>query len=138
MVSGKQYATLRCEQRAVKIEKFTDLTVWQKSHELALLIYRLTERFPERERFGITAQVRRSSASTAANIAEGFGRRTTRELMRSLQIARGEVEETRYFSILSRDLGHLARSDFERVGSSCDVVGKLINALITSLKNRLE
>ena len=122
---------------AVKIEKFTDLTVWQKSHELALLVYRLTERFPERERFGVTSQIRRSAASTAANIAEGFGRRTTRELMRSLQIARGEVEETRYFSILSRDLGILPKADFEAVDGRCDVVAKLINALTTSLKRRV-
>ena len=121
----------------MKIEKFTDLTVWQKSHELALLVYRLTERFPERERFGVTSQIRRSAASTAANIAEGFGRRTTRELMRSLQIARGEVEETRYFSILSRDLGILPKADFETVDGRCDVVAKLINALTTSLKRRV-
>jgi four helix bundle protein len=79
----------------VKIEKFTDLTVWQKAHELTLLAYSLTGAFPDRERFGIVAQIRRSAASVPANIAEGFGRRATRELLRSLQIARGEVEETR-------------------------------------------
>jgi four helix bundle protein len=73
-----------------------------------------------------------------ANIAEGFGRRTTRELLRSLQIARGEAEETRYFSILSRDLGYLKQEDFNRLAEGCDTVGKLINALMTSLKQRLE
>lgn len=121
----------------MKIEKFTDLTVWQKAHEMTLLVYRVTEAFPDRERFGITSQIRRSAASVAANIAEGFGRRTTRELLRSLQIARGEVEETRYFSILSRDLGHLTRDDFNRLAEGCDTVGKLINALMTSLNRRL-
>lgn len=91
----------------MKIQRFTDLTVWQKAHELVLFVYGATESFPERERFGITAQIRRSCASVAANIAEGFGRRTTGELLRALQIARGEIEETRYFLILSRDLGLL-------------------------------
>jgi hypothetical protein len=57
----------------MKIRQFTDLTVWQSAHELALFVYKATENFPDRERFGITAQVRRSSASVAANIAEGFG-----------------------------------------------------------------
>jgi len=121
----------------VKIEKFTDLTVWQKAHELALLVYNLTGAFPDGERFGIVAQIRRSAASVPANIAEGFGRRTTRELLRSLQIARGETEETRYFAILSRDLGHLTPEDFNRLAEGCDTVEKLINALVASPKRRL-
>ncbi|MGH9714625.1 MAG: four helix bundle protein [Candidatus Acidiferrales bacterium] len=121
----------------MKIERFTDLVVWQKAHELTLLVYRVTEGFPAREQFGIVPQVRRSAASVAANIAEGFGRRTTRELLRSLQIARGEVEETRYFLILSRDLGHASQTEFERAEATCDVVGKLINALSVSPKRRM-
>ena len=121
----------------MRIEKFTDLTVWQKAHEVTLLVYRATESFPDQERFGVVAQIRRSAASVAANIAEGFGRRTTRELLRSLQIARGETEETRYFSILSRDLGYLKQDDFNRLTEGCDSVGRLINALMTSLKQRL-
>ena len=83
------------------------------------------------------SQVRRSAMSVPANIAEGFGRRTTRELLRSMQIARGELEETRYFLILSRDLGHIKAPDFERATAVCDDVGKMINALGTSLKRRL-
>ena len=121
----------------MKIEKFTDLTVWQKAHELTLLVYGLTERFPAREKFGITSQIRRAAASPVANIAEGFGRRTTAELLRSLQIARGEIEETRHFLILSRDLGFVSPADFERGAGSCDTVGKLINALATSLRKRV-
>ena len=120
----------------MKIERFTELTVWQKAHVLALFIYKLTERFPAREKFGITSQMRRAAASPPANIAEGFGRRTTGELLRSLQIARGEVEETRYFLILSRDLGLISPADFEVGSEHCDTVGRLINALSTSLKKR--
>lgn len=122
----------------MKIEKFTDLTVWQKAHELALFVYKLTERFPAREKFGVTSQIRRAAASPPANIAEGFGRRTTGELLRSLQIARGEVEETRYFLILSRDLGFTSRADFDVGFAYCDTVGKLINALARSLKRRVQ
>jgi four helix bundle protein len=68
----------------VKIDKFTDLTVWQKAHEVTLLVYRATEGFPDRERFGIVAQIRRSAASVPANIAEGYGRRTTQSASRRL------------------------------------------------------
>ena len=121
----------------MKIERFSDLTVWQEGHKLALNVYRLTDRFPSREHFGIVAQVRRSAASVCANIAEGFGRRTTREMLRSLQVARGELEETRYFLILSRDLGHVESTEFEKAIAQCETVAKLINALGRALKNRM-
>lgn len=121
----------------MKIEKFSDLVVWQEAHRLALAVYKLTTQFPANERFGIVAQVRRSAASICANIAEGYGRRTTKELLRSLQIARGELEETRYFLILSRDLGFMDVEEFGRLGSQCDLVGKLLSALSRSLKEKL-
>lgn len=101
---------------------------------MSLAVYKLTTDFPRKEMFGVTSQVRGASASVAANIAQGFGRRTTRELLRSLQIAAGEMEETRYFLILSRDLGYLAKPDFDRVSGLCDSIGQLINALGRSLK----
>jgi len=122
---------------AVKINRFSDLTVWQKAHELTLATYQLTEKFPRSEQFGIVSQMRRSAASVSANIAEGFGRRTTKELLRCLQISRGELEETRYFLILSRDLKYLPPSEFESMNNRCDSVGQLINALGRSLKERI-
>ena len=121
----------------VKINRFSEMVVWQKAHELTLETYRLTEKFPRSEQFGIVSQVRRSAASVSANIAEGFGRRTTKELLRCLQISRGELEETRYFFILSRDLGHVSAVDFEAMDGRCDSVGQLINALGRSLKGQL-
>jgi four helix bundle protein len=122
----------------VKINSFTELKVWQKAHELTLFTYALTERFPRSDQFGLVSQMRRSAASVPANIAEGFGRRTTRELLRSLQIARGELAETRYFMILSRDLGRISKTDVEKVTADCDAVGQLINALARSLQGRLK
>jgi len=121
----------------VKINSFTELTVWQRAHELVLLVYKLTASFPRSELFGMVSQLRRASASVPANIAEGFGRRTTKELLRSLQIAAGELEETRYFLILSRDLGYVAAPRFEEGRTLCDSVGQLINALGRSLKRRM-
>jgi four helix bundle protein len=126
-----------CAVNVVKINRFIDLTVWQRAHELTLETYRLTGKFPRSEQFGIVSQLRRSSASVSANIAEGFGRRTTKELLRCLQISRGELEETRYFMILSRDLGYISPEEFVTMNDRCDSVGQLINALGRSLKNRL-
>jgi four helix bundle protein len=57
--------------------------------------------------------------------------------MKLLQIARGELEETRYFVLLSRDLGYVTPQTYECIGQNCDSVGRLINALASSLKRRL-
>ena len=118
------------------LKSFRELEVWQKAHALVLDTYRVTEPFPQRERFGIVAQIRRSAASVPANIAEGFGRRTTKELLQCLAIANGSLEETRYFLILSSDLKYLSVVDFERLDRQCEAVGQMLGALARSLRNR--
>jgi len=122
----------------MKVKCFQDLSVWQEAHKLALEIYRIGAKFPAAERFGIISQLRRSASSVAANIAEGFGRGTTRELLRCLRIARGELEEMRYFLLLSKDLGYFAGEEMEGFNQRCDSVGQLINALGRSLKERAQ
>jgi four helix bundle protein len=121
----------------VKVKNFGELQVWQKAHELTMLVFRLTEKFPRTDQFGIVSQVRRSSSAVPANIAEGFGRGTTKEFLRSLQIARGELEETRYFMFLSKELGKISLEEFSAVSAGCDSTGKLINAIGRSLRERL-
>jgi len=121
----------------MKVKSFEDLTVSQQAHKLTLEVYKLTTTFPGAEKYGVVSQLRRCSSDVPANIAEGFGRATTRELLRCLQIARGELEETRYFVLLSRDLGYVTLQDCENVGWHCNSIGRLINALGSSLKRRL-
>src|SRR5216683_6532658 len=106
----------------MKVKSFEDLTVWQEAHKLTLEVYKLTAKCSAAEKYGIVSQLRRCSSSVPANIAEGFGRATTRELLRCLQIARGELEETRYFVLLSRDLGYVSAQDWERLGHHCESV----------------
>ncbi len=121
----------------MRLKSFEDLTVWQEAHRLTLEVYKLTAGFPGTEKYGISSQLRRCSSAVPANIAEGFGRATTRELLRCLQIARGELEETRYFVLLSRGLGYMTPNVCEDVGKHCGSVGRLINAPGSSLKRRL-
>ncbi len=118
----------------MKIKSFEELEVWRKAHELTLLIYRLTRAFPPDERFGLISQLRRASSSVAANIAEGYGRRTTKELLRSLRIANGEAEETRYFSHLRKDLSYMNQQEFDTVNQWCRSVSQLLSALGRSLQ----
>ena len=80
--------------------------MWQKAHQLALAVYRLTAGFPKQETYGRTSQMQRASVSVAANIAEGFKRRGPADKARLLNIAQGSLEECRYYLILAEDLGY--------------------------------
>jgi four helix bundle protein len=100
-------------------QNFMQLTVWQKSHALALNVYKLTRTFPREELFGLTSQMRRAGVSVPANIAEAFKKRSKSDKVRILNIAQGSLEELRYYFILATDLGYLqqevAAKDLEEV-----------------------
>jgi four helix bundle protein len=104
---------------------FRDLVVWQKAHGFVLGVYRYTESFPEREKYGLAHQLRRAAVSIPANIAEGFGKRTQPDKARFLNIAEGSVEECRYYLILSQDLGY---GQNEPLMSALEETSKLLNA----------
>jgi four helix bundle protein len=85
---------------------FKDLIVWQKSHALALKVYRVSARYPKTELYGLVSQMRRAAVSVPANIAEGFKRASRPDKARVLNIAQGSLEELRYFLLLAKDLGY--------------------------------
>ena len=89
------------------MQKFTELKVWQRSHQLALEVYRMTTSFPSEERFGVISQIRRAAVSVPTNIAEGSKKKSSREYARFLNIAEGSLAETEYLLLLCRDLGYL-------------------------------
>ena len=92
------------------MKDFRNLEVWKRAHALTLTVYKATAGFPMEERFGLTSQVRRCSASIGANIAEGCGKRGNAEFQRFLQIASGSASEAEYQLLLARDLGYLTES----------------------------
>ena len=97
-------------------------------------IYRITVRFPGDERFGLTAQIRRAAVSIPANIAEGWGRGTTREYIQFLLIARGSLMEVETQAIIARQLQFLTDQDFESIEHQNEEVGRMLNGLIHSLR----
>jgi four helix bundle protein len=97
-------------------------------------VYRITKNFPKEEQFGITSQIRRSASSVAANIAEGKGRKTTKDFIRFLIIARGSNEETKYFLMLGKDLQYLNENTYSELAENADHIGRMINKLIYSLE----
>jgi len=104
---------------------FRDLVVWEKAHEFVLTVYRFTESFPDREKFGLAHQMRRAAVSIPANIAEGFAKRSHAEKARFLNIAEGSLEESRYYLILAHDLGY---GQTESLMSTLEEVSRLLNA----------
>ena len=106
-------------------QSFRDLVVWQKAHEFVLAVYGLTESFPDREKFGLSHQMRRAAVSIPANIAEGFGKRSQAEKARFLNIAEGSLEECRYYLILAQDLGY---SQTESLMAKLEEASRLLNA----------
>ncbi|MHB9069220.1 MAG: four helix bundle protein, partial [Sedimentisphaerales bacterium] len=87
-------------------KNFTDLLVWQKAHSFVMSIYRLCEKFPKSETYGLISQMRRAAVSIPANIAEGFGKSSIKDKMRFLEISKGSLEECRYYLILAGELGY--------------------------------
>ncbi|MGB3143327.1 MAG: four helix bundle protein [Maribacter sp.] len=108
-------------------------TVWKLGHEVTLDIYRLTQRFPKEESYGLTSQMRRSSSSIPANIAEGCGRESDAEFKRFLTISQGSASELEYFTILAKDLNYMNNDDFSLINDKVNKVKRSINSLIKKI-----
>ena len=109
------------------------LEAWKVSRQLVTAIYRLTQRFPKEELFGLTAQLRRSAVSIPSNIAEGAARTGSREFAQFLNIARGSLSELETQLFIAVDLGYAASND--PIFQTVDLVSKLITGLHKSIRN---
>jgi four helix bundle protein len=117
-----------------KIEKFEDLVVWNKAHQLALEIYKVTKTFPKEEKFGLVSQMRRTAVSIPANIAEGFKRKGLKDKINFYNISQSSLSELRYYIILAKDLNYVNIT--ENIDFSMEEVGKLLNGIISSISSR--
>lgn len=115
-----------------EIKNFYELKTWKKGHELVLNIYRITESFPESERYGVTSQIQRASTSITANIAEGFARFHFKDKIRFYYQARGSTAEVQNFLLIARDLAYINNENCKRLGELANEVAKLTNGLINS------
>lgn len=112
---------------------FKELKVWQKAHRLVLDIYRHSQAFPVDERFGLTAQLRRSAVCVPSNIAEGCGRQSERDFARFLSIAGGSASETEYQLLLACELGYLPQPKHRDLDAQTNEVKRMLNAFIQKL-----
>jgi four helix bundle protein len=117
------------------MKDFRQLKVWQKAHQITLDLYPITAKFPIEERYGLTSQIRRSSSSIGANIAEGCGKGGETEFCRFLQIASGSTSELAYHLILAKDLKYLPENVYAQFASRVDEVHKMLAALIAKINS---
>jgi four helix bundle protein len=117
------------------VRDFGDLKVWQRSHRLTLDVYEATGAFPREETYGLTAQLRRCSASVPANIAEGCGRSGDAELRRFMLISMGSASELDYHLLLARDLGYLDAGKHRRLSRQTREVKRMLSTFITRLRH---
>ena len=113
---------------------YRDLLAWQKALEFAEGVYEATRGFPSDERFGLTAQLRRSAVSVASNIAEGQGRFTEGDFHRFLSIAHGSLREAETQLTLAVRLRFLDDATASSLLQLAGETGRLINGLARSLK----
>lgn len=110
------------------------LDVWKKSIEYAKEIYKITDKYPQSENFGLSLQMRRAVVSISSNIAEGSARQTGKEKVQFYYIAMGSVSELDTQIEISKEIGFISLEEKEKLLQGLDFIGRLLTGLIKSRK----
>ena len=119
-----------------KIKSFTDLFAWKEGHKLVLMLYKVTDNFPQKEKYSLIDQMRRCVVSITSNIAEGFSRNSVKEKIQFYYISLGSVTELQNQLLIARDVNYLTKEQFKEMANQTIIVNKLIHGLIRSLKSQ--
>lgn len=119
------------------MQDYRNLEVWKKAHQLALAVYRATQRFPTEERFGLVSQTRRAAVSIGSNIAEGSGRDFPKEFVRFLSFAKSSASETEYQILLARDLGYLMPSEHAQLADEVAGIRQMLYRLQQTVERQI-
>src|SRR6056297_914226 len=113
------------------VESFRDLEVYKLSRELSSSVYEITKRFPSEEKFSLTDQIRRSSRSVGAQIAEAWAkRRYQKHFISKLTDGDGEQQETQHWIEVAQDCGYLDTTESNDIINECKILGKMIGTMI--------
>jgi four helix bundle protein len=117
----------------MRVASHRDLIVWQKAMDLVVACYRLTERFPKSELYGLTSQLQRAAVSVPANIAEGKGRGATGAYLNHLSIAAGSLAELDTHVGVAERLRYISHADLQSLTLQLEEVGRILTGLRKSL-----
>jgi four helix bundle protein len=123
-------------QLTVKLRDYTELVAWQKAMDFVEAVYQVSKTFPKDELFGLTSQVRRAAVSIPSNVAEGQSRRSSREFLQFLSIARGSLSEVETQLIISKRLNYLSREQLTDLKHKSAELGRVINGLTNAIQKR--
>ena len=115
------------------MSNYKELKVWKKAHELAQEVYKLTNNFPEDEKYGIISQIRRAAISIPTNIAEACGQIDNGNLVRFFGIARGSSFELEYLIFLAKDINYLKKEEYYKLNKKITLIISMITNLIKSI-----
>ena len=118
------------------MKTYRELLVWQKSMLLVTEIYKLSKSFPKDESYGLTSQIRRCAVSIPSNIAEGYGRNSTSDYIRFLNIATGSLYELQTDMEIALNLQYIDRHNFSELYESSREIERMLSSLIRKLNNR--
>ena len=118
-------------------KSFEEMPVWQKSMDLAVKIFEITEQLPRKEDYGLTSPIRRSALSISANIAESFGREHTLNKLNFYFNSRGSLSETKSHLIYGRRTKYFCEEKFENLKEQIDIIWKELNKIIVTLKRNV-
>jgi len=119
-----------------KIQTYRDLIVWQKSKELVIASYLVSKSMPADEKYALVSQIKRAATSIPANIAEGFGRSSSKDREHFYTIARGSVYELDTHIQIAKDLGFINDKEFTEILQQIEDVIKLLSAFIRAHRDR--
>ena len=116
------------------MKSYRDLVVWQKSMRLVTQIYLITKELPKEELYGLTSQIRRSAVSLPCNMAEGYGRNSTNDYIRFLQIACGSLYEVQTQLEICYNLEYISKEIFNEIYEKSREIERMLNSLIRKIK----
>ena len=115
------------------MKTYRDLIVWQKAMQMVTYIYQLTGDFPKNELYGLTSQIRRCAISIPSKIAEGYGRNSTDDYLRFLNISRASLYELQTQLEISFNLNFLVKADFEKIYELTREIERMLSSLIIKI-----
>ncbi len=118
------------------VKNYRDLRVWQSGMDLVVMIYKISEKFPSEEMYGLTSQIRRAAVSVPSNIAEGHTRESTKEYLHHLSIAQASLAEVETQIEIAFRLKYCSDQELETVLTHSAALGKQLYALRNALQSK--
>lgn len=121
----------------IKKQSYKNLIVWQKAIELVTEVYLISKTFPGDEKFGIVSQLNRAVVSVPTNIAEGWGRESSKNYLQFLRISRGSLMEVETLMLISKNLNYVNEENFKIISDKIEETGKILQGLIKSMQQKI-